>query len=244
MDASNLSIREINSLFTKKELKPSELYSKVFENAANSEAALHAHLTLFEEENIKKAIESDKRFSNGESTSLLDGIPIAIKDNINIKNYKTTCSSKMLSNYTSPYDATVIEKLKEQNTLFTGKTNLDEFAMGSSTENSAFGLTKNPWNTDYVPGGSSGGSAASVGARSSIAALGSDTGGSIRQPASFCGLVGFKPTYGTVSRFGLVAFASSLDQIGPITKTVDDSRIIFSSISGEDSRDATSVITN
>ena len=142
MDASNLSIREINSLFTKKELKPSELYSKVFENAANSEAALHAHLTLFEEENIKKAAESDKRFSNGESTSLLDGIPIAIKDNINIKNYKTTCSSKMLSNYTSPYDATVIEKLKEQNTLFTGKTNLDEFAMGSSTENSAFGLLK------------------------------------------------------------------------------------------------------
>ena len=244
MDASNLSIREINSLFTKKELKPSELYSKVFENAANSEAALHAHLTLFEEENIKKAAESDKRFSNGESASLLDGIPIAIKDNINIKNYKTTCSSKMLSNYTSPYDATVIEKLKEHNTLFTGKTNLDEFAMGSSTENSAFGLTKNPWNTDYVPGGSSGGSAASVGARSSIAALGSDTGGSIRQPASFCGLVGFKPTYGTVSRFGLVAFASSLDQIGPITKTVDDSRIIFSSISGEDSRDATSVINN
>ncbi len=135
MDVSHLSIREINSLFTKKELKPSELYSKVFENAANSEAALHAHLTLFEEENIKKAAEADKRFSNSESTSLLDGIPIAIKDNINIKNYKTTCSSKMLSNYTSPYDATVIEKLKEQNTLFTGKTNLDEFAMGSSTEN-------------------------------------------------------------------------------------------------------------
>ena len=236
MDASNSSIREINSLFTKKELKPSELYSIVFENAANSEAALHAHLTLFEEENIKKASESDKRFSKGEATSLLDGIPIAIKDNINIKNYKTTCSSKMLSNYTSPYDATVIEKLKKENTLFTGKTNLDEFAMGSST--------KNPWNTDYVPGGSSGGSAATVGARSSIAALGSDTGGSIRQPASFCGLVGFKPTYGTVSRFGLVAFASSLDQIGPITKTVDDSRIIFSLISGEDSRDATSVINN
>ena len=244
MDASYLSIREINSLFTKKELKPSELYSKVFENAANSEAALHAHLTLFEKENIKKAAESDKRFSKDESASLLDGIPIAIKDNINIKNYKTTCSSKMLSNYTSPYDATVIEKLREHNALFTGKTNLDEFAMGSSTENSAFGLTKNPWNTDYVPGGSSGGSAASVGARSSIAALGSDTGGSIRQPASFCGLVGFKPTYGTVSRFGLVAFASSLDQIGPITKTVDDSRIIFSSISGKDSRDATSVINN
>ena len=129
MDASNSSIRDINSLFTKKELKPSELYSIVFENAASSEAALHAHLTLFEEENIKKASESDKRFSKGEATSLLDGIPIAIKDNINIKNYKTTCSSKMLSNYTSPYDATVIEKLKKENTLFTGKTNLDEFGI-------------------------------------------------------------------------------------------------------------------
>ncbi len=244
MDIENLPIRKINSLFSNKELKPSELYSKIFDNAANSEASLHAHLTLFEEENLKKAKESDGRYGNGTSKSLLDGIPIAIKDNINIKNYATTCSSKMLSNYTSPYDATVIKKLKESEALFTGKTNLDEFAMGSSTENSAFGLTKNPWDTDFVPGGSSGGSAASVGARSSVAALGSDTGGSIRQPASFCGLVGFKPTYGTVSRYGLIAFASSLDQIGPITKTVDDSRIIYSAISGEDHRDATSIVNN
>ena len=244
MDITNLPIRKINTLFSKKELKPSELYSQIFDNAANSEASLHAHLTLFEDENIKKAKESDSRFGSGAAESLLDGIPIAIKDNINIKGYKTTCSSKMLSNYTSPYDATVIKKLKESQTLFTGKTNLDEFAMGSSTENSAFGLTRNPWNTDFVPGGSSGGSAASVGARSSIAALGSDTGGSIRQPASFCGLVGFKPTYGTVSRYGLIAFASSLDQIGPITKTVDDSRIIFSAISGDDPRDATSIVNN
>ena len=244
MDITNLPIRKINTLFSKKELKPSELYSQIFDNAANSEASLHAHLTLFEDENIKKAKESDSRFDSGTAESLLDGIPIAIKDNINIKGYKTTCSSKMLSNYTSPYDATVIKKLKESQTLFTGKTNLDEFAMGSSTENSAFGLTRNPWNTDFVPGGSSGGSAASVGARSSVAALGSDTGGSIRQPASFCGLVGFKPTYGTVSRYGLIAFASSLDQIGPITKTVDDSRIIFSAISGADPRDATSIVNN
>ena len=244
MDITNLPIRKINTLFSTKELKPSELYSQIFDNAANSEASLHAHLTLFEDENIKKAKESDSRFDSGTAESLLDGIPIAIKDNINIKGYKTTCSSKMLSNYTSPYDATVIKKLKESQTLFTGKTNLDEFAMGSSTENSAFGLTRNPWNTDFVPGGSSGGSAASVGARSSVAALGSDTGGSIRQPASFCGLVGFKPTYGTVSRYGLIAFASSLDQIGPITKTVDDSRIIFSAISGDDPRDATSIVNN
>ena len=244
MDITNLPIRKLNTLFSKKELKPSELYSQIFDNAANSEASLHAHLTLFEDENIKKAKESDLRFDSGTSESLLDGIPIAIKDNINIKGYKTTCSSKMLSNYTSPYDATVIKKLNERQTLFTGKTNLDEFAMGSSTENSAFGLTRNPWDTDFVPGGSSGGSAASVGARSSVAALGSDTGGSIRQPASFCGLVGFKPTYGTVSRYGLIAFASSLDQIGPITKTVDDSRIIFSAISGDDPRDATSIVNN
>ena len=241
MDASNLSIREINSLFTKKELKPSELYSKVFENAANSEAALHAHLTLFEEENVKKAAESDKRFSNGESVSLLDGIPIAIKDNINIKNYKTTCSSKMLSNYTSPYDATVIEKLKEHNTLFTGKTNLDEFAMGSSTENSAFGPTRNPLDTSRVPGGSSGGSAAAVAAGFSAMSLGSDTGGSIRQPAALCGVVGVKPTYGAVSRLGLIAFASSLDQIGPFTHDVADAALLLECMAGHDPGDSTSI---
>jgi len=240
MNHYKLSISEINKLFKDKKLKPSELYSEVFERAANTESIIHGHLTLFQDENIKKAADADKRYENGTELGILDGIPIAIKDNINIAGYATTCSSQMLSNYISPYDATVITKLKDEGVMFTGKTNLDEFAMGSSTENSAFGPTKNPWDPSRVPGGSSGGSAAVVSAGSAIASLGSDTGGSIRQPASFCGVVGFKPTYGTVSRFGLVAFASSLDQIGPITNNVEDSKILFNSMKGFDPFDATS----
>ena len=241
MNIANLSISEISNLYKNKELKPSEVYKEVFTNASLSESIIHAHLKLFQDEATEASKLSDERYEKGNPLSDIDGIPIAIKDNINLKNHETTCSSKMLSNYVSPYDATVITKLRNNGVVFTGKTNLDEFAMGSSTENSAFGPTKNPWNPDHVPGGSSGGSAAVVSVGSAIASLGSDTGGSIRQPASFCGVVGFKPTYGTVSRYGLVAFASSLDQIGPITNSVEDAKILYNSIKGHDPLDATSI---
>ena len=224
-----------------KETTVPEIVASVFENIDNVEENINAYISLQKEDAMKKAEEIQKDFDAGKEMPTLAGIPIAIKDNICTKGVKTTCASKMLENFEPPYNATVIEKLEEQGAIIIGKANLDEFAMGGSTENSAFKLTKNPHNTECVPGGSSGGSAAAVAANEAIISLGSDTGGSIRQPSSFCGVVGLKPTYGTVSRFGLVAFASSLDQIGPIAKDVEDAAIMFNAITGHDEKDTTSV---
>lgn len=202
---------------------------------------VNAYLSISKENALVRAKEADICFAENKNIHPLLGVPLAIKDNILIEGMPATAASKILESYTAAYDATVITKLKSVGTVFLGKTNLDEFAMGASTENSAFGTTKNPFDESRVPGGSSGGSAAAVAGGMALAALGSDTGGSIRQPSAFCGLVGLKPTYGAVSRFGLIAMASSLDQIGPITKTVEDATILFDAIRGRDPLDSTSV---
>ena len=242
MELLNKSLKELNRLIKEKEVKPSELLEELLLRIKETEPKLNAYITVTEEEARKKAEIADReleKLSKDEVTELF-GIPISIKDNINVENVRMTCASKILENFISPYDATVVKKLREKGAIFVGKNNLDEFAMGSSTETSYFGPTKNPWDLERVPGGSSGGSAAAVAARSALASLGSDTGGSIRQPAAFCGVVGLKPTYGRVSRFGLTAFASSLDQIGPITKNVEDAAYLLNVISGQDAKDATS----
>ena len=239
LELYNLTISEARAAIDRGEISPVELTSSVFRRIDAVEETIKAYVTLVREHALTEAIKAEGRIKNGDKGILL-GIPIAIKDNMCTEGIRTTCSSKILENFIPPYESTVTRRLKEQGYILIGKTNLDEFAMGSSTENSAFGYTRNPWDTTRVPGGSSGGSAAAVAAGECIAALGSDTGGSIRQPAALCGVVGLKPTYGRVSRYGLVAFASSLDQIGPITKNVRDSAILMNIISGNDPYDSTS----
>jgi len=241
MDLTLLTIKEVHGGLKKKEFSALELCKLYLEKIKEKNKEIFAFLTVNEDSAILQAKKIDDLISRGEEISILAGIPCAIKDNILVDGVKCTAGSKILEDYTAPYDAGVVKKLKNQEAIILGKTNLDEFAMGGSTENSAFGPTRNPHDLNRVPGGSSGGSAAAVAANMAAYSLGSDTGGSIRQPASFCGVVGLKPTYGTVSRSGLIAFASSLDQIGPITKTAEDCQIVFDAIKGKDEMDSTSV---
>ncbi len=235
------TLAEAQKMLRSKEISSVELTKAYQENIAKTESEIGAYITLTPEIALESAKKTDEKIAKGEEISPLAGIPCAIKDNISTRGVKTTCASKMLEDFIPPFDSFVFEKLKNQDIAMLGKANMDEFAMGSSTENSYFHPTKNPRNHEYVPGGSSGGSAAAVAGNEAVFALGSDTGGSIRQPASFCGVVGMKPTYGTVSRNGLVAFASSLDQIGPLTKTVEDNAIVLSEIVGHDVKDSTSI---
>lgn len=231
---------ELHEMLLKKEISSTELTKDVLARMDETEDKVRAYITETRETALQAAAAADEKLARGETIAYFEGIPGAIKDNICTKGVKTTCASKMLENFVPPYDATVVEHLAAERPVILGKLNMDEFAMGGSTENSAFHETRNPWNTDCVPGGSSGGSAAAVAAGSAIWALGSDTGGSIRQPASFCGVVGMKPTYGRVSRYGLVAFASSLDQIGPVTRDVTDAAHLLQVIAGHDEYDSTS----
>jgi aspartyl-tRNA(Asn)/glutamyl-tRNA(Gln) amidotransferase subunit A len=239
VDLYALTIHELQDLLAKREVSAREVTEAFYGRIAALDDRVHAYLTLTRELALEQADQADHRRQMGEATPLL-GVPLAIKDVICTKGVRTTCGSKILHNFVPPYDASVMERLKAAGAILLGKTNMDEFAMGSSTEHSAFGITHNPWDLSAIPGGSSGGSAAAVAADECAAALGTDTGGSIRQPAACCGIVGLKPTYGRVSRYGLVAFASSLDQIGPMTKDVRDAALLLNAIGGKDPHDSTS----
>ena len=240
MELYNLTISEIAKKIKEKSVSIKEVLDSVYSRIDNVDNKIGAYITLTKENAYKKAEMLQKRLDDGEDIGVLGGVPIGIKDNICTNGVKTTCASRMLEDFVPFYDATVIEKLEKSGAIILGKLNMDEFAMGSSTETSYIKKTKNPWDTARVPGGSSGGSAAAVAADMAFATLGTDTGGSIRQPASFCGVVGLKPTYGLVSRYGVVAFASSLDQVGPITKSVEDAAIMLNVIAGHDKKDTTS----
>jgi len=240
MNLNELTILQAHRGLKKKEFSSQELTKACLREIKKKNREINAFINVLEKESLAQAKEADKKIKIQGVNSLLTGIPLAVKDNILIKDAFCTAGSKILENYRAGYDATVVKKLKKSGAVFLGKTNLDEFAMGSSTESSAFGPTRNPYDLEYVPGGSSGGSAAALAANMCLGALGSDTGGSIRQPAAFCGVVGLKPTYGRVSRYGLIAMASSLDQIGPLVRSVEDAEILLKAIEGRDENDATS----
>jgi aspartyl-tRNA(Asn)/glutamyl-tRNA(Gln) amidotransferase subunit A len=240
MELNQLTIHELRDKLLSRAVTSVDIVESVFKRVDAVEEKVHAYISLLREDAIKSAAVADKSIQDGSGGELC-GIPIALKDILCTQGVKTTCGSRILHNFIPPYNATVVDALKRAGAVFVGKANMDEFAMGSSTETSYFGVTRNPWDLERIPGGSSGGSAAAVAADECIVSLGTDTGGSIRQPASLCGVVGMKPTYGRVSRFGLIAFASSLDQIGPFTKDVEDCAIMMNAIAGHDPKDSTSV---
>ena len=241
MELESMTALELAAKIRQREVSVLDGVKEVFDQIESKEDKVHAYLDTYKKEAYARAKEVEKGIQDGTYTGPLAGVPIAVKDNICIKGKKTTCASKILENFVPQYNAEVIDRLEKAGMIIIGKTNMDEFAMGSTTETSAYGVTRNPWNLEHVPGGSSGGSCAAVAAGETFMALGSDTGGSIRQPSSFCGVTGLKPTYGSVSRYGLIAYASSLDQIGPIARNVSDCAAVFEVIAGYDAKDSTSV---